>query len=171
MLSDGLHSEQSIVEHRAVTVAFYVRASELPAQRLIAPRYQPVWPVPPAQQQTKATAHTGRQAGRQAGRQDTACCATPFAALGCISRSGSQTQGASSCCLSSTASIRIPRAIQTTPLTHLSRRRGTLGCSSDRRCWTPAPPARPSLCVSHPHRHQSLLLVTLRLLLPLVPAK
>jgi hypothetical protein len=54
MLSDGLHSEQSIVEHRAVTVAFYVRASELPAQRLIAPRYQPVWPVPPAQQQTKA---------------------------------------------------------------------------------------------------------------------
>jgi hypothetical protein len=68
MLSDGLHSEQSIVEHRAVTVAFYVRASELPAQRLIAPRYQPVWPVPPAQQQTKATAHTGRQAGRQAGR-------------------------------------------------------------------------------------------------------
>ena len=64
MLSDGLHSEQSIVEHRAVTVAFYVRASELPAQRLIAPRYQPVWPVPPAQQQTKATAHTGRQAGR-----------------------------------------------------------------------------------------------------------
>ena len=54
MLSDGLRSEQSIVEHRAAAAAFYVRSSELPAQRLIAPRYEPARPVPPAQEETKA---------------------------------------------------------------------------------------------------------------------